>query len=122
MAIHERDSVKTNRRSSRMVHRLGCAAGLLAAEYFNQFKVSPLGKTLAEGKFVRNSVDHSDSATYGMLLGNWGVRLKDLASNGTDSAEVERSNEKKFQAHSRLIQDELLRRARAAAGLTPSEN
>jgi hypothetical protein len=91
------------------------------AEYFNQFKVSPLGKIFAEGKFVQNSVDHSDSATYWTLLGNWGVSLKDLASNGTNSAEVERANEKKFQANSKRIHDELLRRARAAAGLTPSE-
>ena len=89
------------------------------AAYFDQFKVSRLGTIFAEGKFVFNSVDHSDSATYWVLLGQWGVSLKDIPADGTNDAARELANEKVFQAWSRRIHDELLRRARAAAG-TPS--
>lgn len=91
-------------------------------EYFNQFKVSPLGKIFVEGKFAHNSVDHSDAATYWTLLGNWGVSLADIAANGTNSPEIERRNESKFKAHSKRIHDELLRRAKAAAGSRNPEN
>jgi hypothetical protein len=83
--------------------------------YFNQFRISQLGTIFVDGKFAHNSVDHSDSATYWTLLGNWGVSLKDIASNGTNDPEVERRNEKTFLEWSPRIHDELLRRARAAA-------
>ena len=63
-------------------------------EYFDAFKASRLGTIFIEGKYVHNSVDHSDSATYWALLGNWGVSLKDIAANGTNDPEVERRNEK----------------------------
>jgi hypothetical protein len=89
------------------------------AAYFDQFKVSRLGTIFAEGKFVYNSVDHSDSATYWVLLGQWGVSLKDIPPDGTNDATRELANEKVFQAWSQRIHDELLRRARAATG-TPS--
>ncbi len=72
-----------------------------------------------DGKFAHNSVDHSDSATYWVLLGNWGVSLKDIAANGTNDPEAERRNEKTFLEWSPCIHDELLRRARAAAGRQP---
>jgi len=88
------------------------------AEYFDQFKVSPLGKIFAEGKFVHNSVDHSDAATYWTLLGTWGVSLKDIAPNGTNSPKIEGANEEKFQVNAKRIHDELLRRARAAVEVT----
>jgi hypothetical protein len=83
-------------------------------EYFNQFKKSNLGKIFIEGKFAHNSVDHSDSATYWVLLGNWGVRLNDIASNGTNFIEVEQKNEKEFLLFSERIHNELLRRSDAA--------
>ncbi len=89
------------------------------AAYFDQFKVSRLGKIFAEGKFVFNSVDHSDSATYWVLLGQWGVSLKDIPPDGTNTAARELANEKVFKASSKRLHDELLRRARAAAG-TPT--
>jgi hypothetical protein len=92
------------------------------AAYYDRFKVSPLGKIFAEGKFVHNSVDHSDSATYWTLLGNWGVSLRDIDPNGTNTPEVERANEKQFEASSKRIHDELLRRARAAAGMESRVN
>jgi hypothetical protein len=43
--------------------------------YYNQFKTSELGKLFIDGKYVQNSVDHSDAATYWSLLGKWGVSL-----------------------------------------------
>ncbi len=86
--------------------------------YFNQFKISPLGKIFAEGKFAHNSVDHSDAATYWTLLGNWGVRLKDVKSDGTNTAEIEKANEEKYVQWSHRIHDELLRRAKSAAPQT----
>jgi hypothetical protein len=82
--------------------------------YFKDFKTSQLGKIFAEGKFAHNSVDHSDAATYWTLLGNWGVDLKDINSNGTSYPEIEKANEEKFTAWSKRIHDELLRRAKAA--------
>lgn len=47
-------------------------------EYFNQFKSSELGAIFVEGRFVFNSVDHSDAATYWTSLETWGVSLSDL--------------------------------------------
>jgi len=83
-------------------------------EYFDQFKKSNLGKIFAEGKFAHNSVDPSDSATYWVLLGNWGVSLNDIASNGTNLMEVEQKNEDQFKLFSKNIHNELLRRSNAA--------
>ena len=80
-------------------------------EYFDQFKKSNLGKIFAEGKFVFNSVDHSDAATYWVLLDNWGVGLKDIASNGTNQMELEQKNEESFKIFSKSIHNELLRRS-----------
>ncbi|MCG8702395.1 MAG: DUF1593 domain-containing protein [Bacteroidales bacterium] len=82
--------------------------------YFNQFKTSRLGTIFVDGKYVHNCVDHSDAATYWTLLGNWGVNLKDIASNGTNSAEIEKANEMKFKEWSERIHNELLRRSKAA--------
>lgn len=81
-------------------------------EYFDQFRTSQLGTLFVEGKFVQNSVDHSDSATYWVLLGEYGVSLKDIAGDGTNDAEIEKVNESKFAANSQKIYDELLRRVR----------
>lgn len=83
-------------------------------EYFDQFKKSNLGKIFAEGKFAHNSVDHSDSATYWVLLGNWGVGLNDITTNGTNFIEVEQKNENQFMLYSKRIHDELLRRSNEA--------
>lgn len=83
-------------------------------EYYNQFKKSNLGKIFSEGKFVQESVDHSDAATYWVLLGNWGVSLNDISSNGTNLPEVEKKNEEQFLMSSKKIHQELLRRSKAA--------
>ncbi|MGK0185941.1 MAG: hypothetical protein ACI9R3_001724 [Verrucomicrobiales bacterium] len=83
--------------------------------YFDQFKVSPLGKLFAEGKFARNRVDHSDSATYWTLLGTWGVSLEDILPNGSNPPEIENTNETAFRNASPRIHKELLRRAKAAS-------
>jgi len=80
--------------------------------YYNQFKISAMGKIFAEGKYVFNGVDHSDAATYWVLLGNWGVSLKDVNSDGTNSTTIEKANEDKFLDWSPRIHDELLRRAK----------
>jgi len=84
--------------------------------FYNQFKTSAIGKIFAEGKFVFNGVDHSDAATYWTLLGKWGVTLNDVASNGTNSPEIEKATEARFFAESKRIHDELLRRAKSATG------
>ena len=84
-------------------------------EYYDQFRVSALGTIFIEGKFVHNSVDHSDAATYWVLLGNWGVSLNDIAPDGTNPPEVEKANKHKFEEWSHRIHDELLRRAKAVA-------
>jgi hypothetical protein len=91
------------------------SGGPKGAEYFSAFKRSRLGKIFTEGKFVQNGVDHSDSASYWVLLGKWGVGLDDLADDGNNPPSVERANEQKFREHSKRIHDELLRRAKAAA-------
>ena len=85
-------------------------------EYFDQFRNSRLGTLFVEGKYVYDCVDHSDSATYWVLLGNWGVSLNDINSNGTNPPEVEQANEEQFRFWSKRIHDELLNRSNAAAG------
>lgn len=87
----------------------------LGDEYYNQFKVSALGKIFAEGKYVHNGVDDSDAATYWTLLGKWGVILKDVLSNGINSPDIEKANEEKFLKSSKSIREELLRRIKIAA-------
>lgn len=86
------------------------------AEYYNQFKSSRLGKIFTEGKFVHNSVDHSDAATYWVLLENWGVGLDNIYSNGTNHPEIEKANSEKFKLFSNRIHGELLRRSKAVQG------
>ncbi len=90
------------------------SGSLLGDDYYNQFKVSALGKIFVEGKYVFKGVDDSDSATYWTLLGNWGVSLNDVSPNGTNLAEIERANEKKFFESSKSIREELLRRIKIA--------
>lgn len=82
------------------------------AEYYEQFKGSRLGEIFATGKFVFNGVDDSDSATYYVLLGRWGVTLDDIASDGSNGADVELRNEKQFKAEAMNMREELLRRCR----------
>ncbi len=81
-------------------------------EYYKQFKSSALGKIFVEGKFVQNCVDHSDAATYWVLLQKWGVSLADVKSDGTNTAQIEKSNEDKFVVSSKSIHDELLKRSK----------
>jgi hypothetical protein len=90
-------------------------------DYFEQFRTSQLGTLFVEGKFVHDCVDHSDSATYWVLLGDYGVSLNDLALDGTNSAEIEKVNESKFAANSQQIHDELLGRAKLAASSKQSQ-
>ena len=80
--------------------------------YYNQFKSTPLGKIFVEGKFVQNCVDHSDAATYWVLLQKWGVSLADVKSDGTNNVTIEKKNEDTFRIWSKAIHDELLRRSK----------
>ncbi|GAB5404568.1 MAG: hypothetical protein Aurels2KO_27990 [Aureliella sp.] len=89
------------------------SGGPKGKEYYDQFRSSRLGTIFVEGKFVFNGVDHSDSATYWVLLGNYGVSLNDISASGQNAADIERRNEQKFKQHSRRIHDELLRRSQA---------
>lgn len=84
-------------------------------DYYDQFRSSALGVLFVEGKFAFNCVDHSDSATYWVLLGNSGVSLKDLSPDGTNPPIVEEENTKSFKIHSQQIHDLLLARSKAAA-------
>ena len=84
-------------------------------EFYDKFRNSMLGTIFIEGKFVHNSVDHSDAATYWVLLGNWGVSLDDINSNGTNPMGTEKANEMKFKEWSLKIHNELLRRSNAAS-------
>lgn len=83
--------------------------------YYSQFKSSGLGRIFAEGKYVQDAVDHSDAATYWVLLQQWGVALLDVNPDGTNNAGIEQKNELKFRQWSKAIHDELLRRTRLAA-------
>lgn len=85
------------------------------ATYYDQFKSSALGRIFVDGKYVQNCVDHSDAATYWVLLRRWGVSLADIKPNGTNSADIEKLNEEKFRRSSKEIHDELLRRSKIAA-------
>ncbi|MEM6364267.1 MAG: nucleoside hydrolase-like domain-containing protein [Planctomycetota bacterium] len=87
--------------------------------YFDQFRTSRLGTILVDGKYVHHRVDHSDSATYWVLLGKWGVSLDDIPPDGSNSEAQENRNEQAFRRTSLQIHDELLRRSRAAASLKP---
>ena len=85
-------------------------------EYYNQFRVSELGTLYVEGKYMswKKTVDDSDCATYWVLLGNWGVSLKDIKPDGTNPPEIEKRNEKLFFDNAANIRNELLRRTKAA--------
>ncbi|TWT68512.1 nucleoside hydrolase-like domain-containing protein [Crateriforma conspicua] len=85
-------------------------------DYYEAFRTSRLGTLFVEGKFAYGSVDHSDSATYWVLMPGFGVTLDDIPADGTNTPAVERANEQTFRKHSRRIHDELLRRSQLAAG------
>ena len=86
-------------------------------KYYDQFRVGRLGTVYVEGKYSMKlkTVDDSDSCTFWVLLGDWGVSLNDIQSNGENDPETERKNEEAFFKASPKIRAELLRRARAAA-------
>lgn len=95
--------------------------GQKGEEFFNQFYKSNLGTLFRNGKFTKNRVDDSDSATYWALLGNWGVALKDMADNGLNFPEVEERNEEAFRLRAFDMRNELLRRSNAAAGINSKQ-
>lgn len=86
-------------------------------EYFSKFYKSNLGKIFATGKYAFNTVDDSDCATYYVLLGTFGVSLSDIASDGSNSPEIEKKNEMKFYDNALKIRNELLKRSDIAAGI-----
>lgn len=88
------------------------SGGPKGKDYFDQFKTSALGTIFINGKYVHDGVDHSDSATYWVLLEGYGVELKDINSDGTNNPEIEKQNENKFLERSKAIHDELLKRSR----------
>ena len=94
--------------------------GQKGSEYYDLFYESNLGSIFRDGKFVKNRVDDSDSATYWALLGTYGVSLNDIASNGNNFPEIEQRNEKAFTRHANDMRNELLRRSNAAAGYNPN--
>lgn len=85
-------------------------------EYFNKFHASKLGEIFATGKYAFDTVDDSDCATYYVLLGKYGVSLSDIASDGSNSPEVEIRNEQKFLNNAQKIRSDLLERSNIASG------
>jgi len=85
-------------------------------EFYDQFSGSAIGRVYLEGKYAEwmETVDDSDSATHWALLGDWGLSLGDINSNGTNFPEIEQANEKAFHEWAPRIRNELLRRAKAA--------
>jgi len=80
-------------------------------EYYDAFRVSSLGTIFVTGKPVpQGGVDDSDSATYYVLLGRWGVTLSDLLPDGTNAPDKEKVNERMFKLEAVNIREELLRR------------
>ena len=84
------------------------SGGYKGMKYFEQFNHSQLGKIFIEGSYVYNGVDFSDAATYIVLLGKWGVTLDDIAHDGSNPTEIERTNEKRLFDHSKELHDQLL--------------
>ena len=80
--------------------------------YWDRFRTSGLGILFVEGKFAHGTVDHSDSATYWVLLDGFGVSLADLPADSSMPIELEKSNRDSFKTASRKIHDELLRRSK----------
>lgn len=87
--------------------------------YYNQFKISALGKVFAEGKLTQGRVDDSDAATFWVLLGNWGVSLNNVASNGINMPQIEKRNIESFAKAAPAIRNEIFRRVKCAAGFNP---
>ena len=83
--------------------------------YWNEFRTSELGTLFVEGKFAHGNVDHSDSATYWVLIRGYGVELKDLPADSSMPMDLEKSNRDAFKKHSKRLHDELLRRSKIAA-------
>ncbi len=100
----------------------GVMGGVSGETYFNQFRAGEIGKIFREGKYAFNKVDHSDAATYWVLLGTYGVNLADINPNGTNPKATEQANSNKFGARSKDIHDELLRRAKAAVYIGPADD
>ena len=84
--------------------------------YNNQYRASALGTIFRDGKFAFNRIDHSDSATYWTLMGDYGVSLSDVRSDGSNNATIEQRNEDKFKAKAPDLMAELLDRVTIAAG------
>ena len=95
-------------------------AGQKGKSYYDLFYESQLGTVFRNGKFNKNRVDDSDSATYWALLGNYGVSLNDMADNGLNFPEIEQNNQNAFALHAKDMRNELLRRSNAASGLNPN--
>ncbi|MEM1062562.1 MAG: nucleoside hydrolase-like domain-containing protein [Planctomycetota bacterium] len=86
------------------------------ADYYEEFKVGRLGTLFVTGKFAHGRVDHSDAATYWVLLPGYGVHVDDIAADGSNAPERETANREAFCRASGEIHDELRRRAILAAG------
>ena len=56
------------------------------------FLIPTVGTIFVTGKPIPQGVDDSDSATYYVLLGKWGVTLDDLQSDGTNAPDREKAN------------------------------
>ncbi len=83
-------------------------------KYYDKFKSSALGNLFIDGKYVsrKQYVDDSDAATFWVLLGEYGVKLKDINSNGTNPLKVEKRNEAQFFKNAKKIREKLLTRVK----------
>ncbi|MCC4211273.1 nucleoside hydrolase-like domain-containing protein [Leeuwenhoekiella parthenopeia] len=84
-------------------------------EYYSQFNSSHLGQIFLNGKYVNDKVDHSDAATYWVLLGKYGVHLNQFKSNGSNNPVLEKQMELNLRNNSLEIHNVLLARSNSAA-------
>lgn len=87
----------------------------LEAKALEQLSGSKLGKILIDSRHDDGTLDLSASATYWMLLGEYGITLNHANPDGTLTAENERRNQRLLRENSQRIWELIISRAKAAA-------
>ncbi|MBP6409793.1 MAG: family 43 glycosylhydrolase [Pseudarcicella sp.] len=83
-----------------------------------QFKKSMMGEMFISSNFIHNRPDGSDIATIYVLLGNYGLTLKDFNSNGQLTDIQEQKGKITFKKQAIYMLDELL----AISNIIPNSN
>lgn len=102
--------------------QLGCVgeSGIVdgAVNYtrIEEFDNNPLGQIFISAKYIKNSPDQSDAATYWLLASDLGFSLNDYPHNGELSKDIEIKNVTKFHNAAPAIMDNLLLRSNLSEG------